>query len=108
RIAVLVSIGAHISPEMAVRGFHSQAGWIAFLGVALGLMALSRRLGLATAASANSAKSGAASSASPNTGLPTRYDATVGYLMPFVGLMVGSIAMSAAVPHDRPVYALKA
>jgi len=106
RIAVLVSIGAHYSPEMAVKGFHSQAGWIAFLGVALGLMALSRRMGLATASP--TAPAPASSATSANDGLPTRYDATVGYLMPFVGLMVGSIAMSATVPHDRPLYALKA
>lgn len=104
RIAILVSIGAHISPEMAVKGFHSQAGWIAFLAVALGVMALSRRMGLVSAANAKAS----AATTSPDRSLPTRYDATVGYLMPFVALMVGSVAMSAAAPHDRPIYALKA
>jgi exosortase E/protease (VPEID-CTERM system) len=34
RIAALVAIGAYVSPELAIDGFHSQAGWIAFLGVA--------------------------------------------------------------------------
>ena len=105
RIAALVSIGAHVSPEMAVKGFHSQAGWIAFLGVALGLMALSRRFGLAATPAARAPVPSSVTTASRD--LPTRYDATVGYLMPFVALMVGSIAMSAAAPHDRPVYALK-
>jgi exosortase/archaeosortase family protein len=29
RVAALVSLGAHVSPEVAIGGFHSQAGWIA-------------------------------------------------------------------------------
>lgn len=43
RITSLVLIGAWVSPNVALGGFHSQAGWIAFLGVGLGLVALSRR-----------------------------------------------------------------
>ena len=38
RIAVLVAIGAHVSPAMALEGFHSQAGWVSFLLVTVGLM----------------------------------------------------------------------
>jgi len=91
---------------MAVKGFHSQGGWIAFLAIALGLMALSRRFGLAAA---RPAKAGdAVLPPTAKAGLPTRYDATAAYLAPFVALMIGSIAMSVAAPHDRPVYALKA
>lgn len=44
RIAALVAIGALVSPEIALGGFHSQAGWIAFCGVALGLILLSHRV----------------------------------------------------------------
>jgi len=108
RIAALTSIGAHVSPEMAVKGFHSQGGWIAFLAIALGLMALSRRFGLAAARPAKAGHGAGALLPAAKAGLPTRYDATVTYLAPFVALMVGSIAMSVAAPHDRPVYALKA
>jgi len=36
RIAALILVGIHISPKIAVDGFHSQAGWIAFLVVGLG------------------------------------------------------------------------
>ena len=43
RIAALVLIGARWSPSVACGGFHSQAGWLAFLGVGLGLVAASRR-----------------------------------------------------------------
>ncbi len=44
RIAALVAIGAWGLPEVALGGFHSQAGWLAFLGLGLGLVAVSRRL----------------------------------------------------------------
>lgn len=46
RITLLIVIGSSISPEIAVEGFHSQAGWIAFCLIALGLIALSHRLHL--------------------------------------------------------------
>lgn len=38
RIAVLVSIGHHWSPEVAIGGFHSQAGWITFILTSLALL----------------------------------------------------------------------
>ena len=50
RITTLIAIGASISPEIAVTGFHSQAGWISFSCVALGLIALSHRLLLSATA----------------------------------------------------------
>jgi exosortase E/protease (VPEID-CTERM system) len=43
RIAGLVIIGASGHPKIALGGFHSQAGWLAFNIVALGLVAVSRR-----------------------------------------------------------------
>jgi exosortase E/protease (VPEID-CTERM system) len=44
RIAALIGIGAAGHPHVAVEGFHSQAGWLAFNGIALGLVALTQRL----------------------------------------------------------------
>ena len=38
RITALLLVGIWISPEIAVDGFHSQAGWIAFLVVGLGII----------------------------------------------------------------------
>ena len=46
RIVVLVLVGAWGRPEVALGGFHSQAGWLAFNIVGLGLVAISRRAGL--------------------------------------------------------------
>jgi exosortase E/protease (VPEID-CTERM system) len=44
RIAGLIAIGTAGWPEVALGGFHSQAGWLAFNAVALGLAVLARRL----------------------------------------------------------------
>jgi len=46
RIAALIALGDSFSPEIAVGGFHSQAGWISFIAISLGLIWLSRRLRL--------------------------------------------------------------
>jgi exosortase E/protease (VPEID-CTERM system) len=43
RIAALIAVGTYVSPKMAAEGFHSQAGWLAFNAVGLGLVAVARR-----------------------------------------------------------------
>jgi len=44
RITALILVGSFISPQIALGGFHSQAGWLAFNAVAIGLILLSHRL----------------------------------------------------------------
>jgi len=44
RIAALIGIGSAGWPEVAQGGFHSQAGWLAFNGLALGFVVLSRNV----------------------------------------------------------------
>jgi exosortase E/protease (VPEID-CTERM system) len=44
RIAALIAIGSSGWPEVALGGFHSQAGWLAFNAVALGLAIAARRM----------------------------------------------------------------
>jgi exosortase E/protease (VPEID-CTERM system) len=43
RIATLVVIGTELSSDVAIAGFHSNAGWIAFTLVSLGLLAIAHR-----------------------------------------------------------------
>src|SRR5205823_5251162 len=43
RLTALITLGTSVSPAIAQGGFHSQAGWIAFLLVGLGLIAMTRR-----------------------------------------------------------------
>lgn len=38
RISILILIGAHVSPELAVNGFHSFAGWLFFTILALAVL----------------------------------------------------------------------
>ena len=42
RITALIAIGTWFSADIAAGGFHSQAGWIAFNAVGLGLVLLAR------------------------------------------------------------------
>jgi exosortase E/protease (VPEID-CTERM system) len=49
RITAVILLGTWGSPALAVGGFHSQAGWLAFLSVGLGLVALASRLHYFTA-----------------------------------------------------------
>jgi exosortase E/protease (VPEID-CTERM system) len=46
RISTLIAIGTSFSSEVALGGFHSQAGWIAFSCIALGLVYATRQLQL--------------------------------------------------------------
>lgn len=43
RIVALIEVGLWISPDVAVDGFHSKAGWVFFCAIGLGLVAWSRR-----------------------------------------------------------------
>jgi exosortase E/protease (VPEID-CTERM system) len=52
RIAALVAIGSWGAVDVALGGFHSQAGWLGFISVGLGLVAVTRRLRVFSAAPA--------------------------------------------------------
>jgi exosortase E/protease (VPEID-CTERM system) len=96
RIALLISVGRHVSPQMALDGFHSQAGWIAFLGIAIGLMALSIGCPYFRAESERS--------------VPAARQADnllLAMLAPFIALMATSIIASLFAPHDQWLYLLK-
>jgi exosortase E/protease (VPEID-CTERM system) len=43
RIALLIMIGSSLSSEVAMEGFHANAGWIFFILVSLGMVTLARR-----------------------------------------------------------------
>ena len=44
RITLLVLFGTYVSPQIALAGFHSATGWIGFIAVALGMVAVTRRM----------------------------------------------------------------
>jgi exosortase E/protease (VPEID-CTERM system) len=96
RIALLISVGRHVSPQVALDGFHSQAGWIAFLGIAIGLMAVSIWCPFFRA--------------EPGRSVPAARPADslmLALLAPFIALMATSIVASLFAPHDYWLYFLK-
>ena len=82
RIALLILIGARVSPDLAVNGFHSHAGWLFFSAVALGLVWLAEQ-----------------SAWLHRTPLPARRpwldDPTAALILPFAAFMLASLATHA-------------
>jgi exosortase E/protease (VPEID-CTERM system) len=87
RITALILIGVAGSPDIAVGGFHSQAGWIAFNGVAFGFAILSLRIPWFIKAAPERVES----EDGPN--------ATVAYLMPVCAILAAAM-ISQAVSGD--------
>lgn len=107
RIAMLVFIGANLSPAVALGGFHSQFGWISLLLVSLPLIILAPRMNF-FAASANASALTAGPWASKRDG-----DANAGtnpvlvFLAPFIAMLAAQILINAAAPHEQGLYPLK-
>jgi len=96
RIAMLISIGAHVSPEVALNGFHSQAGWIGFLALAVGLMVLSTRTDFFRRERGTRVRASQESET-----------LLLAFIVPFMALMAASIIASVFAPHDQWLYPLK-
>jgi uncharacterized protein len=81
RIAALVLIGHRGYPDVAIYGFHSQAGWLAFNAAAAGVALVSLRSPWLT--QGGSAELG-------------RDNPTAAYLLPFMALLLGGMLSRAA------------
>jgi exosortase E/protease (VPEID-CTERM system) len=99
RIAALILIGNAGAPEIALGGFHSQAGWVAFNAVAIGLMAASRRVHWLSAAGYPAEKSVPEAVVEENPAAP--------YLMPFLAILAASMVSSAASSGFEWLYPLR-
>jgi exosortase E/protease (VPEID-CTERM system) len=84
RIAMLVLLGSWGHREVALGGFHSQAGWLAFNAVGLGLIAASRKLALFTRTDR------AAAAAAPDAVEPT-----LAYLGPLLAIVATAMVTGA-------------
>jgi exosortase E/protease (VPEID-CTERM system) len=81
RIAALIAIGNAGFADVAVYGFHSQAGWIAFIAVACGLVLLSRRSAWLNRTAVHS------------VAVPSMHNPTAAYLMPLLAVLAaGSVS----------------
>ncbi len=88
RIALLILIGARISPEIAVNGFHSYAGWLMFTCLAFGLMALAQKVTWLHREGTR-----------PVVAQPLRSDIIAAQLLPFALFMVTSTLIAALFLH---------
>lgn len=95
RIALLVVIGSSGWPDIALGGFHSQAGWLAFNAVSLAIVGVLNR--------GRFFMKPAAEAARPE---PHGADSTPAYLAPFMVVMAGAMvtgAFSAGIDWLYPV-----
>lgn len=88
RLAGLVAIGARISPELAIGGFHSYAGWMFFTLLALGFLAGVRAISFLHITTAVPAQA------------PRGMPGAEARIRPFVAFMLASVLVAAfsAVP----------
>ena len=95
RIAVLLLIGRYVSPELAVEGFHSHAGWLVFMTLAIGIACAG--LGISWFRKPVLASASAAASAGAPTPrqIPFFQDRAVAYILPFAIFMASATLVSA-------------
>lgn len=99
RIAALIGIGAHISPELAVNGFHSYAGWMFFTLLALGLLCA-----VQVTPWLHIRGEQQRFAAPPSL----REDLNAALIVPFIAFMLASLVASALAPQPELAYPLKA
>lgn len=104
RIAALVAIGTAGWQKVALGGFHSQAGWLAFNAVALGLAIVARRLRFFAAyrpETDRATEEGSAVSAAAEPHLATAY------LLPFLAIMAATMLTAAITAGFDLLYPLR-
>ena len=95
RIAVLILIGHAVSPRVAISGFHSQAGWIAFNMVAFGIALIAPRIPWLNRREALRIL--------PDTAL----NPTIPYLLPFAAILASGMLSRAASAGFEWLYPLR-
>ncbi|MCB4457227.1 exosortase E/protease, VPEID-CTERM system [Leisingera sp. McT4-56] len=79
RIAVLIWLGANVSPQLAVDGFHSYAGWLLFSLLAFGVLAIVHNMDFFHERTAGPAA---------RTGPPLAADPLFARIVPFILFMI--------------------
>jgi exosortase E/protease (VPEID-CTERM system) len=109
RISALVLIGNAGYGEIAMVGFHSQAGWIAFTTVAFGFSMATRKLPWVRRYYYIPAGSGPADPIFLDEGYEQSAEppATAAYLVPFLAILAASFVAKAASGHFEWLYPLR-
>ncbi len=85
RIAALIVIGTWFSQGVALGGFHSQAGWLIFLGIALGTVMLTSRCRFFASVAVES----------PEPPDPASRNPVAPYLLPFLAILATTMLTGA-------------
>lgn len=96
RIAALIIIGNAGARQVALGGFHSQAGWIAFNGVALAMTLVVPRMSWFRSARAQATRPSAPSD-----------NPTAAYLLPFLAILASGMLARAASAEFEWLYPLR-
>jgi exosortase E/protease (VPEID-CTERM system) len=90
RIAALVVLGTGFSPDLAMKGFHSQAGWLAFIATSTFLVLLVEHSGWFHPCAPHSAEDSDSDLGEEEPNYPA-----APYLLPLLALLLGTILGSA-------------
>ncbi|MFN3644375.1 MAG: exosortase E/protease, VPEID-CTERM system [Gemmobacter sp.] len=96
RIAILIAIGEYISPELAVNGFHSYAGWMFFTALVVAILAVVQRV------------PGLHHDGAEPVGLPFLRDPVAARIVPFAAFMASGLVAAAFFDPADLGYPLKA
>lgn len=96
RIAMLIWLGARVSPELAMDGFHSHAGWLLFTLLSFALIGLSLTVPQFRRHPASGARVG---------GVPLRRDRIAAMLVPLMMFLLSGLAVSTFVEVPDLAYA---
>ena len=115
RICALILIGDAGAPAVAIAGFHSQAGWIAFTAVAIGFSIAVQKLSWVRRNPSHAAHfSGASTPAGAEAGIAEdlvqatgESPATPAYLIPFLAILAASFVSKAASGYFEWLYPLR-
>ena len=108
RIAVLVLIGNAGAPDVAMVGFHSQAGWIAFTTVAFCFSMATRKLSWVRRIPAPATSAPELESASPQATSETgESPVTAAYLVPFLAILGASFLTKSVTAYFEWLYPLR-
>jgi exosortase E/protease (VPEID-CTERM system) len=105
RVAALVLIGVAGAPGIALQGFHSHAGWIAFNVVALGTCLAARRISWLT--TAGSVGTWPAERSEPNPAERSEPNPIAPYLMPFLAILAAGMLAGATSNGFEWLYVLR-
>lgn len=98
RISVLISLGAHYSEDVALGGFHSQAGWMSFLLVTIGIMVVSHKMSFFNITIVKTS-----AQHSNDRGVSE----AIALLAPFITIMLASVIIAAFIQDTHWSYVLK-